>query len=1071
MRLSLLKPIRARLQSVFESRWAAPCLIVAIVSLIALFWLYPLGDYKYGEDSITLVHGFGFNGNPLIPYRLIPSNSNPVSGTFSTFYLDLFSVALQEWGISAGITEDSLILLMILTQVGGVLLLLNEIDRLSASESKGRLAAKVATSLAYVMNPFTLSVTWPHISGWTYFYTLVPLWVWTAYRIHESKGKIPTAIWITVVASILLAPGATGAFGIALLYSCAAFLFLDLVNLALRKISIVGLVSKVGLYSLLSGLALGWNNIPLYLIPGQTTELGSSSLQQLFISESQWTSLLNVMRIVGFNWIYNAPSAYPWSGDLPIVALSATVFAACLAWALMETKMHKWRAIIALLSLPILAFSIGANSPTGSLNLALLKLGGPFLILTNPYYFIGQYYVLAVILSLYVVLSVSLPAWLASPAIDNRADRTHSASAANATPWLALRQWARARRRVVFLGGTILIILCLVVTWIPFVGNQVYQPEGSYQDRFILPPALDLLWNHLSVNYSGPFYYALALPTSSIAAAIENFSGQGSFADTSNLLSHYVPYPVIRLNDNPLTAGLEDYLANFSGRGLSGVLSALHIRYVIIDPYADQSSAFMTHAPDGAPINWTLIEGALRSELGPGLAVGPFTLETESNSTAVFSAYSQLTVIQAPTLSDYLTFVADASVATNRSIQQIATAPYFDAKPASGIGVFTPQRFVPPSATVTVPKGELATVISSNGTAYLATNTVENQSTELTITDPVFANLSEVDHPNTTMGLWNGTYTSAGGSTSTLAIHGNFGANTWISISARINSLETNDWYWVTLTGQDIRLTAGFYANVESRLYSMNIDAYALGSGSPYAWTSDLLRPLGTGSNESLNVLLRPTAVDAYLSENNSLTATPGTLNYSLSGFTTGGQGFNRSLAPATLPFDENYSASLTSVDMNASVSNFALLENSVSWIGLSSQNHGIDQLPCALSINADGTVVMHITPDTTPTPVYVVQAIPAETLWTAQTQYGYLPRLSSGNFSNVFLILPTQSASTTTINLDFHVGINTGLDLSMVVLPLAVLGWGWGALSFSARVRFIARLRNVWQKVSSWAR
>ena len=78
----------------------------------------------------------------------------------------------------------------------------------------------------------------------------------------------------------------------------------------------------------------------------------------------------------------------------------------------------------------------------------------------------------------------------------------------------------------------------------PFLTQDVYQTSGDNIDAFVIPPASSELRSYLESNYSGPEYYTLVLPLSSLPESQVVLVNNQSFDDSTFLLAAYIPYPI-----------------------------------------------------------------------------------------------------------------------------------------------------------------------------------------------------------------------------------------------------------------------------------------------------------------------------------------------------------------------------------------------------------------------------------------------------------------------------------------------------------------------------------------------
>ncbi|MFI5414801.1 MAG: hypothetical protein ACHQ16_03940, partial [Candidatus Lutacidiplasmatales archaeon] len=147
-----------------------------LAALGPLYWARPFGDLIYGQDSTRLFQPFSFNDSPMIPYSYLFSSTFPVPDFTTSFYIDSTLRVLGSLGAAPWLAERLVIGVFAGLAAAGAVVLLRAIDaaRDHPAAARGWVVGLVA--LVYVYNPFTLSVTFWHIEGWTLFLALLP-WI------------------------------------------------------------------------------------------------------------------------------------------------------------------------------------------------------------------------------------------------------------------------------------------------------------------------------------------------------------------------------------------------------------------------------------------------------------------------------------------------------------------------------------------------------------------------------------------------------------------------------------------------------------------------------------------------------------------------------------------------------------------------------------------------------------------------------------------------------------------------------------------------------------------------------
>lgn len=374
--------------------------IPVIIASTVLLFLNPFKFYIFGQDSITFIGLFSFNQNPLFTFN------DGIEMTYFSIVVRFFTDVFR----STIIAEDVIIFLGAVLAIIGIFDL---IDVLNFKFSrKVSLSGKILASSFFLYNPFTLSVTWAHISEWSFLMVLVPFVISFLTDTLYNGGNLKRFL-VTTLLLFILAPGAAGPllpFVLIVICVFLVFWFYSFIRTWCSHESRGAYLKKLGYFILFPLVAFVWDFVPMFEMGASFAipPAGAMSLFPLFYSESKTTSLFHVLSLFGYSWIYVVQNAYPWIGLLQVIELAGYSLLFLIPFAVkMVEKSEKVRplAVIAILAV---TFSVGSNPPFGIINYQLLRIRGPFMILVNAYYFVGQFYVLFLSVLIYFVLSLSL---------------------------------------------------------------------------------------------------------------------------------------------------------------------------------------------------------------------------------------------------------------------------------------------------------------------------------------------------------------------------------------------------------------------------------------------------------------------------------------------------------------------------------------------------------------------------------------------------------------------------------------------------------------------------------------
>jgi hypothetical protein len=1029
--------------------WLWPALIAAL----SWVWLFPTNTYLYGQDSLSFLHPFGPNTNPLAQYNTLYSWTFPVPDETPAFYSDGLNYLLEGILPSDPVRQRVLIFLAVLVAALGVWMLLRTFNRINGRAPERLLGARIGATAFYVMNPFTLSIVWWHFEGWDYFVVLLPFLIWLLLEITYSPRIRPTFIALVVVLSILLAPGTAGAWAVVVALPFAVFAAGIVIQSAWEHALTRRVWLKVVTMLAIVPACVAWTTIPYLLIPnfaiGSTNFVSFGNLHARFVAESQSTSTWNVLTLNGFVWVHNVPNAYGVAGIEAWAFFDGVLCLACLivGWfALRSSRGLSWLYAIALLSI---FASTGANLPAGPLNEKLLSAGGPFLLLVNAYYFLGEYYVLLV-----TVMVVAIPAWALGRLAPAPSTESPPASVDGGPPSATAPappegpsprpsgRWSLqgAGGRKTITGLALLLVATLVISSaIPFLVGPVFQQSGPNIDAFVIPSSYPDLATYLDDHESGTPSFALDVPMSSIGGVPLDL-GHGGFLDSANLISNYVPSPVLQSNTGDLTASLMNYFAACSPcLNLRGVLSDLHVGTVIWDPFVNVTSPFVTRSPDGAGINLTEFHAELNATLGPPASAGEFEVYEIAGTVPIVAVWSGLTGIVTNSLASYLAFI-------NALNPDSITVPG-----ALSHGVWTTAAPVTPGFTSvqTIPFDGVragfstrdpasALVINSSGDASSLANwsawiTSSSPPGSFSLTSPELVNLSDSPEITTTMNRTTAGYSSPPDVQRTLGYSTKVDAPVAIELSLRASAASTHgNWVETIVSAGPLGLRVELYSPGAAGPYTLSLAA--LWNGAPFAWDNTPMTNFLNGSEVDLSLNVAPGQMTAAVNE--SGTVENSTVWFSNRSEVLRNPGFNLTLAPVAIPDLANSTVQFQSVYPNLTLTRLDVVRPlPVEFLVLPSGPLNSTLVPATTSQVTGGDWDLTFTCPNGTGSLFVVNGIARSGLWSVRGVGITSSALDLNPDQNTFAVTGLAPGRSVELTVHFAVYLNDGLYFSIAEL------------------------------------
>jgi hypothetical protein len=1026
---------RARSLAVRVLGW--PWTYVLLAGIGPVLWGRPFGDFLYGQDSSRFLQPFSFNDSPMIPYSYLLSSTFPVPDFTPYFYVDVTIRALDSVGTPPWFAERLVIGLFAGVAAAGVVVLLRAIDgvRERPAPTSGLVVGIVA--LAYVCNPFTLSVTFWHFEGWTLFLAFLPWLVALVVRLAYDRALPLRLAAVVTLLGIYLAPGAISSFAVPV----AVVVVWGLVATVLHRPLDAPLRSgRVARLAVLVGVGLGveaWSFVPFLLVPNiaytSNNYVTPQNLGAIYTSASATWGPFPVLTLTAFSWLTRAPSAYGWIALLPAIAAAAIVFPLSILVGSLRLRLSRGTLLVYAMGLTVLPFMIGGVAPVADVNLGLLHLGGPFLVLAGGYYFLGTVYVLFAAVGVYETLL-----WIRTPPTEPE----------NPPKPFPRAEWHRLRRGIRRhpMATTTVVVALLVVSALPFALGDVYQTSGPNADALPIPPSYEALGDFFGTPATGPDYYVLLLPMSAQDGVFVNVSGS-HLLDTGDLLSSYIPYPVLAMNNGPTAEAVENLFANGAPANLTAVLASLHVRYVVDDPFADAGAPSMNRAPDGLPIDYTALRAELRSSLGAPTQVGAFEVYEVPNPVPLGWTAPSLVGIDTANATDALGFVGSVVSAPPGWAESLRTAiwspddrlPGWELRPT---GVDVPSVAVPIpagfSAGIVAPNGSWTAPPCGRGACSESGTTFAWDGSTLTVTGPVERTTTRAgDYSADTMPSAQG-YCAPPGGHADLAANGSLSGPAVLSAALTLAPPSAENWATFTLSAGSLSLVFQVYATASPAATYLALAADE--NGVPFAWHNvEVANTIPDGKSVDVTVGWNATVVTASLATGGSTTATAVAFGDADADATN--PGVNLSVVPAG-------PVSLVSANESIQLSggSFCLQSTDVAQVPdvayvVAAGPNAPTAAPAVGSstVTASGDFVLHPGADR-----YVVLGYPEDALWVGSASGGGgVSDVAGAPLANVYAVSGGENG--TAVTLHFRTWILVGLDVSFaevggLVTLLAVL-------------------------------
>lgn len=695
-----------------------------LLGLSVLLWLYPFRDFIYGEGNLLFANPFSFNISPLEQFHYSFSYSFPLSDGAPYVFLDAIFLLADKLSTSIVISEDLLFVFLSTLQAYGIFFFLRVLGNIDHNKNHNFIAICIISTI-YMFNPFTLSVTWWSLQGWTLFYILAPYFLGIFLQVSFYK-KINKSQYLKVLIILfVLSPGLNGAFAVPFLYTILFFVIYLIFNLITSnelKGEVTATLKKIVLI-VLPGVLI---DIPIFLpyvilpLHGQIAPGYVSTINVInsFIYQSRTTQFFRVVTLVAFNWIYNAPLAYPWIGYLSFMTSVSYLLVFFLILGMFYLKTERTIRLMYIFMIIPLFVSLGNNFPVGDINLFLLKLGGPFYVITNGYYLVGQLYVVALMGVLFTILNHDVSNSFDSKILKRK---EHTYSTSNKKKYkLKLVRFTKIsignQRKIVY----ILVFVLLVTYIIPFFSYGVYKESGPYSTEINVPSSFNELNQYFMRNYSGPIYNVLVLPLSSNGVFYMKVN-QSSWQDNGQFISAFIPYPLIQSNNSEAAFIIDTFLPLNSEYDIANLFQYFHIKYVVITPFYNNTVSNMVENTQGEVINYTQVSKDLTKNFGPPAQLGGFLVYRVDNVSPILSVSQHLFFSSSQNVTGFFGLLASLNE-TNTYIDKVLKNTVLTSSPVQNAQSVTFEKITNPTRTYSIPYNEVPFAILQNGSVLNVTD-------------------------------------------------------------------------------------------------------------------------------------------------------------------------------------------------------------------------------------------------------------------------------------------------------------------------------------------------------------
>lgn len=686
-----------------------------ILGLSILVWLYPFKNYVYGEGNLLFINPFSFNISPFMQFHYSISYTFPVSDGAPFAFLDILVFLTNKLSGSIVFSEDLLLVFLSILQAYGIFFFLRTLDDIDHNGSHNFLPLSIVAAL-FMFNPFTLSITWWSLQGWTLFYILSPYILGILLHVSFSKEINKFLYLKVVIVLIVLSPGLNGAYAVPFLYSILFFMVYLIFKLftsnrskqvffsSLSRIFLIvlpGIMIEVPIF-------LPYVLLPLHgqIAPGYVT---TANLINSFIYQSQTTQFFRVASLMAFNWVYNAPLTYPWIGYLPFMSTVSLLLIFFLILGIFYLKTERTVKFMFLFMVIPFFLSMGDNFPVGNINLFLIKLGGPFYVITNGYYILGQLYVIALLGLIFTILNKHTADLLNANATKTKRVSNEIKHKMKSKPRFFANISKNKKRAIIY----VLVLLLLLTYVVPFFSYGVYKESGPYSTEINIPNSFKNLNQYFAKNYSGPIYNVLVLPLSSNGVFYAKIN-QSSWQDNGQFISSFIPYPLIQSNNSDASYIIDNFLSTNYSYNLAPLFQYFHIKYVVIDPFYNNTVSNMFENSKGERINYTLVSTELERNFGAATNIGGFLVYSVRSVSPILLVTKELFYSTSTNDSEFFDILTSMN-ATNNYIGAVFLNTVLVSNPIKHAQNISFEKVISQSETYLIPDKNVPFGILQNG--------------------------------------------------------------------------------------------------------------------------------------------------------------------------------------------------------------------------------------------------------------------------------------------------------------------------------------------------------------------
>ena len=770
-----------------------------------MIFFYPTKNILYTQDSInSFIYPFSYGNNP---FTAAVSHGGNIQIFYEPFYfiMDCLFYALEHIGLSVAVSERIwLIILLILSNIG-----LFEFYSLIIPDRNSRSNLGMILAICiYWLNPFTITVTLWHIQAWFLFQAVLPYVFILILLISNNDWNRPLFFFSLLLLVTFAGSGLVSSYAIVVLFIFAIavpyIILKQLLGKVPKKKIAFNVIVSMGIF--LAITLFTYYYYFLIYITGLSLNgyiFGSvHSLIPLFISESATTTLWRVVTLTGFGWLLPnyGTGAYPWYSMLWLINFTSVFLPVMMILSFFYIKKSSVLAFLLTISLVMIMFSTGDNFPFSTLNLALLSLGGPFEILTNSYYFSIQIYVFTISFIVFYVISDQYP-YIHSHSLKTEPFYYEKSK----TLRKGLHRLLLEVRKISPMVTVFLAIIIVLGAIVPVAMHGEYISKGyGLADSINIPPSFAELHNFFQDTGLPPEYYVLVLPLSTINA-VEMMINNASFTDSMNLLQSIIPFPVIDWAQDNSSVILDNLLTHPQNLSLTPLLEAYHIKYVVINPYVNDTPNFMKYAPNGIIINMSMIESALNNSGIMKYNVGPFTVYNLTNVMPIADIYTEKDFLYTQNLNEAYSMISVLNKSTNSIKNLVVNSLPITHKTSVAMSMDKINQFA--TNIFKVNAADLIYEISKGGKIQpLGNNSSEkNNSGILDLSPKDFLNVTNISNVTTSYGFRNGTFNDPSGINGYLRIDKNIVSETLLEgkifFPSRFSPSE-NYWFAINATNQ-----------------------------------------------------------------------------------------------------------------------------------------------------------------------------------------------------------------------------------------------------------------------------